>query len=238
MTVAAIVLAASPESALADADGMPSARRIADVAWSGGAVPIILVAADPDGTVAAAMAGAPVTLAQPAPAEGGPVGQMVHGVRVAVTSIRETDAAILWPAGFTWVGPETITSLIEAHGIHAGRLIRPTFGGQPGWPVLLPVDHLGALAAVGADRMPDDILADVVKSGVQEVALELGDPGTAHDRSVPRSDLPPYQGPSEPVGHAHEWGAMAADAADDGPLEGPALAPYGQAAVEDPDEPG
>ena len=238
MTVAAIVLAASPESALADADGMPSARRIADVAWSGGAVPIVLVAADPDGTVAAAMAGSPVTLAEPARGEQGPAGQMVQGVRVATAEIHETDAAILWPAGFTWVGPETITSLIEAHGIHAGRLIRPTFGGVRGWPVLLPIDHLGALAAVGADRMPDDILADVVKSGVQEVALELGDPGTAHDRSVPRSELPPYQGPAEPVGHAHEWGAMAADAADEGPLEGPALAPYGQAAEEDTDDPG
>jgi CTP:molybdopterin cytidylyltransferase MocA len=238
VTVAAIVLAASPESALADADGMPSARRIADVAWSGGAVPIVVVAADPDGAVAAAMAGSPVTLAQPAPAEGGPAGQMAQGVRVAVTSIHETDAAILWPARYTWVGPETITSLIEAHGLHAGRLIRPTFGGQPGWPVLMPIDHLGALAAVGADRMLDDILADVVKSGVEEVALELGDPGTAHDRSVARSELPPYLGPTEPVGHVHEWGAMAADAADDGPLEGPALAPYGQAAAEDPDQPG
>jgi CTP:molybdopterin cytidylyltransferase MocA len=238
VTVAAIVLAASPESALADADGMPSARRIADVAWSGGAVPIVLVAADPDGAVAAAMAGSPVTLAQPAPTEQGPAGQMVRGVRVAVTEIHETDAAILWPAGFTWVGPETITSLIEAHGIHPGRLIRPAFGGQRGWPVLMPVDQLDALAVVGADRMPDDIVADVVRSGVEEVALELGDPGTAHDRSVPRSELPPYQGPAEPVGHAHEWGAMAADAADDAPLEGPALAPYGQAAAEDPDQAG
>jgi CTP:molybdopterin cytidylyltransferase MocA len=238
VTVAAIVLAASPDSALADADGMPSARRIADVAWSGGATPIVVVTADPDGAVAAAMAGSPVTLAQPAPAEQGPAGQMAQGVRVAVTAIHETDAAILWPARYTWVGPETITSLIEAHGIHAGRLIRPTFSAQPGWPVLLPVDHLGALAAVGADRMPDDLLADLVKAGVQELALELGDPGTAHDRSVPRSQLPPYQGPTEPVGHAHEWGAMAADAADDGPLEGPALAPYGQAADEDADQAG
>ena len=37
MTVAAVILAASPESALADADGVPRVRRIVDSAWSGGA---------------------------------------------------------------------------------------------------------------------------------------------------------------------------------------------------------
>ncbi len=86
MTVAAIILAASPESALADADGMPSVRRIADVAWSGGATPIIVVAHDPEGAVATALAGSPVTLAEPAPMEMGPAGQMVRGIEVALES--------------------------------------------------------------------------------------------------------------------------------------------------------
>jgi hypothetical protein len=49
VTVAAVILAASPQSALADADGLPAVRRNADTAWSGGAVPIIVVAADPGG---------------------------------------------------------------------------------------------------------------------------------------------------------------------------------------------
>ena len=30
--------------------------------------------------------------------------------------VSETTAVLLWPARMTWVGPETITSLIEAHG--------------------------------------------------------------------------------------------------------------------------
>ena len=42
MTVAAVVLAASPASALADADGTPGARRIVDIAWSGGATPVVV----------------------------------------------------------------------------------------------------------------------------------------------------------------------------------------------------
>ena len=75
MTVAAVILAATPESALADADGQPRVRRLVDVAWAGGAVPVIVVAPDPDGLVAAALAGAPATLvATGRHRDGGPVG--------------------------------------------------------------------------------------------------------------------------------------------------------------------
>ena len=239
MTVAAVILAASPESALADADGVPSVRRISDVAWSGGATPIVVVSYDPDGHVAAALAGAPVTLAEPAPAEGGPVAQIRRGIDVATAMIVETDAAIVWPVRLTWVGPETVTSLIEAHGVDAEPMLRPAFRGEAGWPVLLPIPHLDALRNVGPDRMPDDVLADISTNGVPLRTIELGDPGATLDRSTPRTELPPYEGPPVPAaGHVHEWGAGIADRPDDGPLEGPALAPYGQAVATDPDQPG
>ena len=239
MTVAAIILANSPESALADADGMPSVRRIADVAWSGGATPIVVVAHDPNGAVAAALAGSPVTLAEPAPIEHGPAGQMVRGIEVAIDIVRETSGAFIWPARMAWVGPETVTSMIEAHGPSARALLTPTYENEPGWPVLLPLEALPVLRAVAPDRMPPAIPPDLVASGVKQRLLALGDPGTTHDRDTPRADLPPYAGPSEPAGgHVHEWGAVMADEPDDGPLEGPALAPYGQAAAVDPDPPG
>ena len=239
MTVAAIILANSPESALADADGMPSVRRIADVAWSGGATPIVVVAHDPNGAVAAALAGSPVTLAEPAPIEHGPAGQMVRGIEVAVDIVRETSGAFIWPARMTWVGPETVTSMIEAHGPSAGALLTPTYENEPGWPVLLPLEALPALRAVAPDHMPQAIPPDLIASGVKQRLLALGDPGTTHDRDTPRADLPPYAGPSEPAGgHVHEWGAVMADEPDDGPLEGPALAPYGQADEVDSDQPG
>ena len=239
MTVAAVVLAASPESALADADGMPSARRIADVAWAGGAVPIVVVSYDPSGAVGTALAGLPVTLAEPAPESGGPVGQIVRGIEVAAAEIRDTTAALVWPARFAWVGPETVTSLIEAFGTYQDGLLRPAYKGEPGWPVLVPLAHLHRLGKVGPDRMPDEVLIDVSTDGLPVRTIELGDPGSVHDRSVAHDDLPPYVGPTEPAGgHAHEWGAVAAEVPDDAPLEGPALAPYGQAADEDPDQPG
>ena len=134
MTVAAVILAASVESALADAGGVPRIRRIADAAWAGGAMPVIVVAPDPEGTVAAALAGAEVKLATPAPVEHGPVGQIVRGIDVAASTVTETTAALIWPARLCWAGPETAGSLIEAHGIDRKSLLRPTYRDEAGWP--------------------------------------------------------------------------------------------------------
>jgi CTP:molybdopterin cytidylyltransferase MocA len=239
VTVAAVILAATPASALADADGLPSVRRIVDIAWSGGAVPIVLVAADPDGAVAAALAGAPVTLAEPAPPDAGPPGQIARGIDVAAGLVAETSGALVWPARITWAGPETITSLIEAHGVDDGTILRPTYDGEPGWPVVLPLSHLSALRSADPTRMPDAVIDDLVAGGVPARVLDLGDPGVTHDRTIARADLPAYTGPSMPAGgHVHEWGASVADLPDDSPLEGPALAPYGQAVAVDPEQPG
>ncbi len=238
MTVAAVILAASPASALADADGLPAVRRLADVAWSGGAVPIVVVAADPDGAVAAALAGTSATLAEPAPAAGGPVGQIARGIEVARSRIRETDAAMVWPARMAWAGPETVTSLIEAHGTDGAAVLAPTYRGERGWPVLVPLTALGALGGIGAEAMPPEIV-DALGRDVEIRLVDLGDPGTTHDVSTARLDLPAYDGPPEPAaGHVHEWGAVVAESPEEAPLEGPALAPYGQAAAEDRDQPG
>ncbi|MEA2520005.1 MAG: molybdenum cofactor cytidylyltransferase [Chloroflexota bacterium] len=233
MTVAAVILAASPESALADADGSPAVRRIADAAWAGGATPIVVVSSDPTGTVAHALAGAPVTLAEPGPPELGSRGQMARGADVAGAEIDDTDAVLLWPARLAWVGPETITSLVELHGVAADALLRPTWDDEPGWPVLLPMAALPALRLVAADRPPEDVVADLVAAGVPFRLVPLGDPGVTVDVGTARADLPAYIGPEEPVaGHVHEWGAGLADAPDDGPLAGPGLAPYAPAAIE------
>ena len=234
MTVAAVVLAASTESALADAEGLPRVRRLADIAWSGGAVPIVVVAPENDGTVATALAGAPVVLAEPAPLAGGPVAQICRGIDVAADAVRDTDAALIWPARLIWVGPETVTSLIEAHGTDPASLLRPGFDGVAGWPALLPLANLARFRALGAERMPDELVADLVAAGIQEHVLDLGDPGAIYDADTPLADLPPYAGPSGPPGgHTHEWGAEVADQPDEVPLEGPALAPFEPAASGD-----
>jgi len=223
VTVAAVILAASEASALSPVEGLPRVRRLADLAWSGGALPIVVVAADPEDRVAQALAGTTVTLAEPAPELGGPVAQIVRGIDLALAGIEETDAALIWPASMVWVGPETITSLIEAHGQYPAEILRPSYDAVAGWPALLPVRHLEALRSLGAERMPDDLLADLEAAGVPVRAIDLGDPGATFDARTTRDALPPYVGPSgPPAGHVHEWGSAAADTPDDAPLVEPA----------------
>jgi CTP:molybdopterin cytidylyltransferase MocA len=206
MTVAAVVLSASVEGALADTLGQPRVRRLADLAWSGGALPIVILSPDPDGAVAAALLGSEAVYGSPAPPEAGPAGQMVRGAELALAEVRDTTAVLLWPARMTWVGPETVTSLIEAHGTDQGRMLRPAWHGEPGWPVLVPVAHLDALRAVAPDRMPPHIIEDLAAIVASRV-VDVGDPGVVHDVDTSPEDLPTYEGPPEPpAGHTHEWG--------------------------------
>ena len=213
MTVAAVILSASPEGALADTLGQPRVRRLADLAWSGGALPIVVVAADPDGAVSAALANTEAVHGTPAPVETGPRGQMIRGAELAMGEIGDTTGVLIWPGRMVWVGPETITSLIEAHGTNPGTILRPAWHGDPGWPILLPTEHLDALRAVAPDRMPPAVVDDLV-AAVPSRVIEMGDPGVAFDADTPQAELPAYEGPPDPpAGHTHEWGAdVAAEA--------------------------
>jgi CTP:molybdopterin cytidylyltransferase MocA len=213
MTVAAVILSASPEGALADTLGQPRVRRLADLAWSGGALPIVVVAADPDGAVSAALANTEAIHGTPAPVEAGPPGQMVRGAELAIAEVGDTTGVLIWPGRMVWVGPETITSLIEAHGTNPGAILRPAWHGDPGWPILLPTDRLDALRAVAPDRMPPAVVDDLVAT-VPSRVIEMGDPGVVFDADTPASELPAYEGPPDPpAGHTHEWGAdVAAEA--------------------------
>ena len=184
VTVAAIILSATSEGALADTLGQPRVRRLADLAWSGGALPIVIVSPDP-----------------------GPAGHMAHGAALALAEVRDTTAVLIWPARMAWVGPETITSLIEAHGSDPGAILRPAWHGAPGWPVLLPTAHLEALRAVAADRMPPEVIADLLAAVASRI-VEVGDPGVTHDVDTAYDALPVYEGPPDPLGgRSHEWGA-------------------------------
>ena len=235
MTVAAVILFSRPEGALADAAGRVAARRIVESAWAGGATPIVVVAADPTGELAAALAGSPAVLAEPAPVEAGPVAQIARGIDVAAQHVTETDAALVWPGRLAWVDAETVGSLIEGHGPRRESILRPRYGDEAGWPVLVPLSVLPSLRSRASNLMPDEILAATVEAGARLELIDTGDPGVTHDISTPFESLPTFEGPPEPTGGASpEWGAAAAEMADDAPLEGPSLAPYSQAS--DPDD--
>jgi hypothetical protein len=213
MTVAAVILSATAEGALEPTEGQPRVRRLADIAWSGGALPVVVLSPDPDGTVAKALAGGEAVHGLPAPAESGPVGQMLRGADVALDEVSGTTGVLLWPSRMTWVGPETITSLIEAHGVQLDTVLQPAWRGEGGWPVLVPVSRLDVLRAVAPDRMPPDVIADLL-ARVPHRLVDLGDPGVTLAGDVPLADLPDYEGPPDPpAGHTHEWGEDVQDEA-------------------------
>lgn len=217
MTVAACILAASPDTALRDVDGTPNVRRLVDLAWAGGAFPVVVVAADPGGDVATCLAGATVILGAPAPVELGPAGQMARAIDHARAEVDATDAALLWPARMGWLDAETITSLIEAHGTDRATLLRPAYRGAPGWPILVPASMLATLRALTPDLMPPAI-AEALAGAAPSRTVELGDPGIVLGLDTPRDELPVFDGPPEPpVGQRHEWGALVAAGPDQDP---------------------
>ena len=207
MTVAAIILAPDAVAALSDVDGEPAIRRVVHAAWSGGALPVVIVAEDTDGKLAEAVAGLPAVLTRPGTGESPGIAWFVYGQHVASEAVAETTAGLLWPFRYVWVDPETVTSLVEAHGATPGEIVQPAWSTQPGFPILVPVAFADRLAA-RISLHGGEAVAALVAEGVPLRVLELGDPGIVHDMSTPRSGLPGFEGPPQPAaGPAPEWNA-------------------------------
>lgn len=195
-------------------------------------MPVVVVSPDPDGALARVLVGSEAAHGSPAPTESGAAGQMLRGVDLARAEVSDISGFLLWPSRMAWVGPESVTSLIEAHGVDPTSILRPGWRGGPGWPVLLPLNAVDHLRAVSPDRAPSDVVDDIA-GYVQTRVVEVGDPGTWYDVETPIDELPPYEGPPVPPGgHTHEWGDDVAETGvdEDVPGEGRGLAPYPQAA--------
>jgi molybdenum cofactor cytidylyltransferase len=217
MTVAAIVLVPDQTKALSDADGEPVLRRLVQSAWAGGALPIVAVAAAPSEDLAAALTDLPAEVANPESGVEPGAQWFVAGFRAALVSVTETTAGLLWPFRYAWVDPETVTSLVEAHGADPESILRPAFGGEPGFPILVPAFLLPRIAAK-TGLHGREAVAELVAEGVPLRVLELGDPGITHDIGTARADLPGYQGPEGPAGGPPpEWNAALAARVENAP---------------------
>lgn len=232
VTVAAVILVDSVDEGLADTAGRPAVRRMVESAWAGGATPLVVIGQDRQGEMAAALAGSPALLAEPAPAAVGPIGQVVRGMTLAAQEVTDTDGALILPGRMVWVDAETVTTMIEAHGAKREAILQPTYTGQTGWPVLLPMVAVDHLSTMVGRAVLEEMVGGLAALDLTVEQVETGDPGVAYDSSTPVDQLPEFRGPPEPVAGAPEWGAAAAEMPDEAPLEGPALAPYGQAAEE------
>lgn len=196
MTVAAVIVVSDLEAALTDLEGVPALRRVLQAAWAGGALPTVVVAADPDHRLADLLTGEDVRSIPP-PSET-PLARFAEGFEAALSSVSATTGALLWPLEHAWVDPETVTSLLEAHGDSREDIVRPAYEHRPGYPVVFPTSvrsRLPELAGLSVDQGIDALLGSDV--GVRQV--ELGDPGIVFDLATPRGALPEYQGPPRPA---------------------------------------
>ncbi len=211
MTVAAVILVPDPAVAVTDADGLPAIRRIVQSAWAGGALPIVVVSqpGPQSAEIGQALEGLPATFIQP---EDIPPGArwFGRGMSEARSQVHEISAALLWPCRFAWIDPETVTSLIEAHGPSPDAIVRASFRGEPGFPILVPL-ALGPRFDAEAELHAYQ-LVEKLASEVELRVLELGDPGIVSDVATPRPDLAAYEGPPEPAsGPPAEWNAELAE---------------------------
>jgi CTP:molybdopterin cytidylyltransferase MocA len=207
VTVAAIVLVPDVEAALSDADGASAIRRLCHSAWAGGALPIVVVVPPESSPLAPAITDLPVVIANAPTGVAPGVAWFALGFRAALTAVTETSAGLMWPFRHAWVDPETVTSLIEAHGAAPDQILRPAFRGQPGFPILVPAVLQSRLAALPGLHA-EEAVASLVAEGAPLRVVELGDPGITHDIATPRAGLPGYQGPPEPAtGPPPEWNA-------------------------------
>lgn len=210
MTVAAVVLAPEPVVAQRGTDGRSIVRVVADAALAGGAVPTVVVSPVPD-RLAPDLAGTDAVVVAPGPGVAAGIAWFAAGSLHAAATLSGTTAALLWPGRHRWVDPETVTSLIEAHGVRPDVVLRPSFEGEPGFPVLVPLMYVAELGGMAGLHGPEAIERLGARGAPIEV-LDLGDPGTVHDASTPREALPDYRGPDAPAsGRTYEWGSAAAE---------------------------
>jgi len=214
VTVAAVILVPEPAAALALADGEPVLRRVCQAAWSGGAIPTVAVGSQLTEEARDAVGDLTVTFAEPAATEPHGIAWFARGLLTAATTVTDTTAALLWPVRQAWVDPETVTSLVEAHGAWTDAIIRPAYAGQPGFPILIPAALADRLAALSGQHGVEAVEA-LVAAGVPLRQIEMGDPGIVHDISTPRADLPSYQGPPQPAaGPPPDWNEALARSAN------------------------
>ena len=160
MTVAAVILSATTEGALADTLGQPRVRRLVDLAWSGGALPIVVVAPDPDGAVAAALAGTEAELRLPCPARGrtGRPDGPRRRARGGRGPRHDRGPALAGADDLGRAGDDHLADR-GARPDPGDGVLRPGWQGEPGWPVLVPLEHLDALRAIAAGpSMPLDVI--------------------------------------------------------------------------------
>lgn len=181
MTVGAILLAAGSarrmgsDKLLADLGGRPLAMYAFEAILAAGfARPIVAVA---PGSPIAGLVEADADVVESIDHALG----MGHSVAAAINAVPEDwTAAIICLADMPFVRPQTLQALTTK--ATPDGIVRPSFDGKPGNPVLWGRSHFAALAALHGDRGGRDIMV-----AHPPVLIACDDPGVLIDIDTPEA---------------------------------------------------
>ena len=194
MAVVGVVLAAgqgrrfaaaapgAPLKLLTVIDGESMVRRTVTSLLDGGADRcVVVVSAEAEAAVAAALTDLPVTLTvNPKPARG-----MFSSIQCGAAHLRAEDRGVLLPGDMPYVRPETVAAVLSA-AFRSGLTVYPSHAGRRGHPLVF--------STVLRDRIlqaPTDAILSEVRSRDECLSVEVPDPGIHRDVDRPEDLLRP-----------------------------------------------
>lgn len=166
---------------LIDVEGRSMVSAVAANALAAGLSPVVVVTGHEASSVAAAVSGLNVVLAEnPMPADG-----MAGSIRAGIDALDEaTDAAMICLGDMPWVRPETMRLLAQTFDDERGRSIcRPQYDGQPGNPVIFGRRFFAELKDLAGDR-GGKIVIQRHPDALVDVTVD--DPGVLRDLDIPQ----------------------------------------------------
>jgi molybdenum cofactor cytidylyltransferase len=187
--VAGIVLAAGrstrmrgPNKLLADIDGAPLVRRVAEAATAAALAESIVVTGHEREKIEAALDGLPLRFVHNAEFAGGLSTSLKAGIRALPPS---TDAALVCLGDMPEIGPDLVRRLVAAFAPAAGRdIVVPVRGGRRGNPVLIGKRHFAAIKRLKGDVGARELI-QARADAVVEVPVE--DDGAFVDLDTPEA---------------------------------------------------
>ncbi|MFK3664147.1 NTP transferase domain-containing protein [Ochrobactrum teleogrylli] len=177
LSVGAILLCAGlarrmgkPHKLLAEFDGVALVRRVAQMLLSSEAAPVVAVIGHRREEIEASLAGLDLSFAFNPDFETGMASSLVAGISHAAISV--CDGVLIMLADMPGITQQHINTLIQAFRKAAGRVIvRATFGGRRGNPVILPRELFEAVLKLEGDI---GARAIVEMAGLPIVEVEIG----------------------------------------------------------------
>jgi molybdenum cofactor cytidylyltransferase len=108
--------------------------------------------------------------------------EMLSSVRVGVRALSQCQGAVILPVDHPLVTERTVAALLSAGRRENDVVIKPTHGGKPGHPILVPWTLYPTILASKSD---DNLRSIISSSGLPVRSLEVGDAGILRNINTP-----------------------------------------------------